>query len=221
MERKKLLLGLSFLLLCQMADAAVEIGKTYRIVPDGNDTKSLFVENASLAEKAPVVVWTETNVPAQQWEVVDAGGGDIALRNVYTGKYMDAGNIAVSQRSQPSAWTLEAVDESANAYLLRQGKYLRVISTVDGRQPQVGNNAQTWYFVEVEPQRTFDTKARQRMTDGFLHQYMQDKGSGYRTFVNGSWGEAETLEAVLDCYEATGDRTFLNVFDGRLRLVWL
>ena len=42
MERKKLLLGLSFLLLCQMADAAVEIGKTYRIVPDGNDTKSLF-----------------------------------------------------------------------------------------------------------------------------------------------------------------------------------
>ena len=213
MERKKLLLGLSFLLLCQMADAAVEIGKTYRIVPDGNDTKSLFVENASLAEKAPVVVWTETNVPAQQWEVVDAGGGDIALRNVYTGKYMDAGNIAVSQRSQPSAWTLEAVDESANAYLLRQGKYLRVISTVDGRQPQVGNNAQTWYFVEVEPQRTFDTKARQRMTDGFLHQYMQDKGSGYRTFVNGSWGEAETLEAVLDCYEATGDRTFLNVFE--------
>ena len=51
------------------------------------------------------------------------------------------------------------------------------------------------------------------MTDGFLHQYMQDKGSGYRTFVNGSWGEAETLEAVLDCYEATGDRTFLNVFE--------
>ena len=64
MERKKLHLGLSCLLICQMADAAVEIGKTYRIVPDGNDTKSLFVENASLAEKAPVVVWTETNVPA-------------------------------------------------------------------------------------------------------------------------------------------------------------
>ncbi|MBQ2168783.1 MAG: RICIN domain-containing protein, partial [Prevotella sp.] len=213
MERKKLFLGLCLLASCQMADAAVEIGKTYRIVPDGNDKKSLFVDNSSLAEKAPIVVWSETNVPAQQWEVVDAGGGNIALRNVYTGKYMDATNIALSQRSQISAWTLEAVDESNNAYLLKQGKYLRVISTVDGRQPQVSNNAQTWYFVEVEPQRTFDAKARQRMLDGFLHQYMQDKGSGYRTFVNGSWGEAETLEAILDCYEATGDRTFLNVFE--------
>ena len=214
MKIVKTLVGLVFLfLLSQPSNAVVEKGKTYRIVPEGNDKKSLFVKDASLAEKSPVVVWTETNVPAQQWLVEDAGDGAIFLRNVYTGMYMDASNIALTQRSEASAWTLEPVDESTNAYLLKQNKYLRVISTTDGRQPQVSSNAQTWYFVEIEPCSVFDSKARQRMLDGFLRQYMQDKGNGYRTFLNGGWGEAETMEALLDCYEATGDRTFLNTFE--------
>ena len=67
------------------AEAAVESGKTYRIVPDGNKGASLFVNNASKADKTPVVVWTETNVPAQQWTVITLDDGTVALRNVYTG----------------------------------------------------------------------------------------------------------------------------------------
>ena len=212
MIRKSLVACLLLAMPCA-ASAGVEIGKTYRIVPDANAEKSLFVKDASLDEKAAVVVWTETNVPAQQWTAEDAGDGNVAWRNVYTGMYLDASNISISQRSEPSAWTLELVDESTNAYLLKQNKYLRVISTTDGRQPTVGSNAQTWHLVEVEPCQTFNSDARQRMLNGFLRQYMIDKGSGYRTFLNGGWGEAETMEALLDCYEATGDRTFLNVFE--------
>ncbi|MBO4606313.1 MAG: RICIN domain-containing protein [Prevotella sp.] len=57
------------------AEAAVENGKTYRIVPDANHQTSLFVKNASKADMTPVVVWTETNVPAQQWTLVGLDEG--------------------------------------------------------------------------------------------------------------------------------------------------
>ena len=213
MGRSWLLMLMSASLPLSAALAGVEPGKTYRIAVGTDEQHSLMVADASLEEKAAVVVWTDTDVPAQQWEAEDAGDGNFYFKNVYTGKYLDAGNIAAAQRSEPSAWTLEAVDEERGEYLLKQGKYLRVVSATDGRQPVVGSNAQTWRLTEVEAQRSFDASARQRMLDGFLRQYLQDRGDGYRTFVNGSWGEAETMEALLDCYEGTGDRTFLNIFE--------
>ena len=213
MNMKSIVRCLLVLLLCQKVAAEVAPGQTYRIVPAANAEKSLMVADASLAEKAPVVVWTETDVPAQQWTVEDAGDGTVYLKNVYTGKYLDASNLAVVQRAEPSAWTLEVVDADSNEYLVKQNKYLRVISTTDGRQPVVGSGQQTWHFVEVQPQSHFDASARQRMVDGFLSHYMQDRGNGYRTFLNGGWGEAETMEALLDIYEATGDRSVLDVFE--------
>ena len=216
MKATKLIVSLLVLAVPSLVQATVEAGKTYRIVPDTDGTKSLFVQNASLDDKAAVVVWTETDVPAQQWQAEDAGNGCFALRNVYTGMYLDASNIALTQRSQRYAWQLELVDESTNAYLLKatdRDRYLRVVSTTDGRQPQVGTNAQTWRLVEVEPCTAFTSTERQRMLYGFLSHYLQDKGSGYRTFINGGWGEAETMEALLDCYEATGDRVFVQTFE--------
>ncbi len=194
------------------AEAAVESGKTYRIVPDGNKGASLFVNNASKADKTPVVVWTETNVPAQQWTVITLDDGTVALRNVYTGKYLDTKDNRLVQGSDQASWHLDAVDEDNNEYNLRQDSYLGVTSTLDGQQPTLGTQM-VWHFVEVEAQTSFDDWARQRMLDAFLEQYLQDKGKGYRTFVNGGWNEAETLEAVLDCYEATGDRRYLSVFE--------
>ena len=62
--------------------ADITAGKTYRIVLEQNAGKTLFVKNASLDEKAPVVLWTDTDVPAQQWTVLDAGNGEVCFRNV-------------------------------------------------------------------------------------------------------------------------------------------
>lgn len=213
MGRSWLLMLMSASLPLSAALAGVEPGKTYRIAVGTDEQHTLMVADASLADRAAVVVWTDTNVPAQQWEAEDAGDGNFYFKNVYSGKYLDASNLSLAQRVDPSAWTLEAVDADRGEYLLKQGKYLRVISATDGRQPVVGSSAQSWLFTEVEAQRSFDATARQRMLSGFLRQYLQDRGDGYRTFVNGSWGEAETMEALLDCYEGTGDRTFLNIFE--------
>ena len=210
---RKLFVSLLLTLCLPTVQSAVLPGRTYRIVPDGHSEKSLFVSNASLDDKAAVVVWTETDVPAQQWTVEAAEGGSVAFRNVYTGMYLDASNIMLRQSATPSAWELEAVDEATNRYRLKQSKYLRVVSTVDGRQPTVSATGQTWQLVETVPIRLLDTNIRSRMLEGFLKQYVQQRGSGYRTFMDGGWGEAETMEAMLDCYEATGDQTFLNVFE--------
>ena len=194
------------------AEAAVENGKTYRIVPDANHQTSLFVKNASKTDMAPVVVWTETNVPAQQWTLVGLDEGAVALKNVYTGLYLDTKNRLLVQNAQQAVWNLVAVDETNNDYNLSQDAFLGLNNTHDGQQPSLGNQT-VWHFEEVEPQTCFDERARQRMLDAFLAQYLQDKGKGYRTFVNGGWNEAETLEAVLDFYEATGDKRYLNVFE--------
>ena len=194
--------------------AAIEPGKTYRIVPDANANKSLFVQNSSQADKAAVVIWTDTDVPAQQWTVLDAGNGNMLLRNVYTGKYLDASSMSLTQRKEPCSWTLVPIDEAQNIYQLKlQKKYLRVVTMTDGAQPLTGITAQNWRFVEVEPQEMFDAAARRRMIDGFLEQYVQFKGQNYRTFMNGGWGEAETMEAVLDCYEATKDAELLTLYE--------
>ena len=106
------------------------------------------------------------------------------------------------------------VDGQENVYHLKQQKrFLRVATTLDGAQPTVGSSAQNWLFIEVEPRESFDEMARRRMIDGFLKQYVQFKGQSYRTFMNGGWGEAETMEAVLDCYEATKDAALLTIFE--------
>ena len=151
--------------------AGVEAGKTYRIAVGTDEQHTLMVADASLADRAAVVVWTDTDVPAQQWEAEDAGDGNFYFKNVYSGKYLDASNLSLAQRVKPSAWTLEAVDADRGEYLLKQGKYLRVISATDGRQPIVGSDAQSWLFTEVEAQRSFNAAARQRMLDGYDEVY--------------------------------------------------
>ena len=44
---------------------ALKSGKTYVISPAGDKSKALFVMNSSMEDYAPVVLWTNTDVPAQ------------------------------------------------------------------------------------------------------------------------------------------------------------
>ena len=67
--KKSFVLSLLLSLGIMQMVAEVEVGKAYRIVPESSAQKSLFVSNASLDAGAAVVIWTETDVPAQQWFV--------------------------------------------------------------------------------------------------------------------------------------------------------
>ena len=191
----------------------VEAGKTYTIALADNAKKSLFVRNSDKANAAPVVLWTETNVPAQQWTVEVNDEGRYAFKNVYTGKYLNYASNLVSQYNDPVWWTLEPVGQDGNVcHVKKTTNYLRVDDTADDSAPTLGE-AQAWQFVEKEPHPELDDYVRQYMANGYLQQYMQDKGTGYRTFNNGGWGESETLETLLDMYENSGDRRYLNIYE--------
>ncbi|MCR5269707.1 MAG: RICIN domain-containing protein [Prevotella sp.] len=210
---KKSLFSLLLMAIPAIAMGSIEVGKTYRIAPVADATKSLMSSNANTNANAAVVVWTETNLPVQQWIAEDAGEEMIAFRNVYTGKYLDSSNGSSTQVANQTGWTLTADASQADCYTMKQRLSLSLNTPAEGRQPVISRKGTLWLIEEVQPQTTFDETARQRMLSGYLQQYMQDRGTGYRTFCAGGWGEAETLECILDCYEATGDSRVLDVFE--------
>ena len=191
----------------------VEAGKSYTIALANNAKKSLFVRNSANADGAPVVLWTETNVPAQQWTVEVNDEGQFAFKNAYTDKYLNYANNLLSLHKDKSWWTLEPAGQDGKVcYLMKTNKYLHVDGTADDSAPTLGN-AQAWQFIEVDTHTELDDYVRQYMANGYLQQYMQDKGTGYRTFNNGGWGESETLETLLDMYENSGDRRYLTIYE--------
>ena len=212
MKMKKWIIAIWLMGTSVVVNGAIISGKTYSIMPEENTSKSLFVNNSSKDEHAPVVLWTETKVPAQQWTVEESGNGEWAFQNVYTGKYLNVSGKFLVQTTEKAYWTLEKADEDRNIYYIKNGEYLHASSRYDGRQPFLGA-AQTWQMVEVQPQSFFDATAPKRMADAFLQQYLQDKGNGHNTFNNGGWNEAETMETILDMYERTKDPEYLTVYE--------
>ena len=70
---KKLLLTVLMSGITGMASADIVPGKTYRIASAANEERVMFVDNSSLANNTSVVVWTDTEVPAQQLEAIANG----------------------------------------------------------------------------------------------------------------------------------------------------
>ena len=103
---------------------AQTLGKYYRIA---SGTQSVFPPNAS-GSKARVVLWTETGVAAQRWQLVDLGDGLYGFRNAYSGLYLarENGNTSgqpVSQRPLTDAgdyakWSVQPVEGVEGAYKL-------------------------------------------------------------------------------------------------------
>ena len=212
------------LLLFTTIHAALQEGKTYRIVPVNDTGKSLFVQNASFSDKTPVVMWTETNVPAQQWRVKSIMSGNrISLQNVYTGKYLHTSSNKAIQSTSAGYWTISAKDKDANTYTLSYltSSLYNDTANEDGKQVGLISKSKaeatpelaTWQFVEVDEQPSFTTAMRDDMAEAFLDHYLQNKGLALRTFINGGWGECETMEAVLDMYEQTGDSKYWNTYN--------
>ncbi|MCR5180505.1 MAG: carbohydrate-binding protein [Bacteroidaceae bacterium] len=207
------------------AYCTIEVGKTYTIRSKKYPTKSLFVENSAREVNAAILLWTETDVPSQQWKACNAGSGDISFQNVYSGYYaapqkQTKGAVFKTHRMLSYGHVvLEAVDETAGVYhILPVSKdfYLTATTGEDGEKPCWGDKddadeGQQWIISETEAKYSFTKAMREEMMDDYLNHFLKNKGSSMRTFVNGGWGESEQLEVVLDAYECTGNEKYLNI----------
>ena len=216
-----------FVLLSTLAAATLRAGltpgTTYRLQSVGAGSRSLFVKDASTATNADVVLWPETDVPAQQWTLTAVGNTAFALRNVYTGLFLGlsgTGRGATTRQiaSMASArWRIEEVDGAEGIYRLKASSgnnYLTATATADGTMPELaaladGDN-QLWRLIETEPKEAFDATLREEAMDRFISAFVTTHNS-YRAFGSGGWGNAEMLEVGLDAYEATGLQKYLTL----------
>lgn len=232
MQLKKTLFP--FFLLCLLVtnlQADIVSGKTY-VVTSALDEgqQSLFVQNASTDNQAAVVLWSQTDVPAQQWEAIVQTGGSVIFKNVYTGLYLGRatlnGRIVIVQMTDAAInsirWRINVVDGTPDAFQLAYGtSFLTATDPVkDGDAPfmsmiKTGSDAirQTWLLKEVAPTPKLTRNMRNDMMQGWLTCFLRDRGNGLSTFGDGGgWGDAEMLETMLDAYETTGEESYLNTF---------
>ena len=209
----------------QTAEITNLSGAAYRVCSKKFPSKSLFVKNSSEANSTDIVLWTETDVPAQQWTLGEASDTTVAMCNVYTTTYAapssqrPGGKLRTNRSQRNAALKLEVVDETAGIYrILSLDGYCALTATTgeDGETPvwakcsADADEGQQWFLEEVEPKSAFSAAIRDEMVETFLKQFCTSVGSSQRTFVKGGWGEAEMLEVVLDAYESTGNESYLS-----------
>ena len=201
-----------FLAFSVLACNAQIAGRYYRIV---SGTQSVFPQDAS-GSTARAVLWTETGVAAQRWQLVDLGDGLYGFRNAYSGLYLarENGNKSgqsVSQRPLTDAgdyakWSVQPVEGVEGAYKLftdNTNKYClsKNIAQGDGvmlstiYEPTTAAERTQFYLVEdAACQTSFTAAVRDSMMNGFLNQY-------YHMF-----------ETILDAFETTGDARYREIF---------
>ena len=187
------------------AHSSIAPEQTYRISSKKFPQKSLFIKDASPANNADVVLWTETWVPAQQWTLREVSDTTLVLLNNYTSSYAvlsslrSGGKFRMSRTSRNGGLVFEAVKEGSDG----ETPAMAAISEDD--------EGQLWVLEQAEACMKFNAACRDEMVEKFLKQYCTSKGSGLHTFVNGGWSESEMLEVMLDAYESTGYENYLQI----------
>ena len=208
-----------------MTISAIGDGKTYRIVSKKYPVRSLFVTDSKRNSNVDIVLWTETNVPSQQWTVVENTDGSHLLQNVYSGQYAVAKNnencsaLRTNSLRSKAPLKIVALDESAGTYLVLTADSTLSLSATDDSDGSMivwaeidaSDNAQQWVFEETEPKTEFTAAMRDEMLSAYIQRHLHTRDDGYRTFYDGGWGEAEQLEVLLDAYETTGNEYYLTL----------
>ena len=227
----KKFISLSVLLLSLVAvQAAPTVGKTYRIVIS---SKSMFVKNASFNPNDDVVLWTETDVPAQRWKLEKATDGKYAFRNLYSGLYLaakstPAAGVTLVQKSSSvkrttGAWNIKPVEGLTDVFTISAGDNEGLCigidqAAADGNQlklvePATVEKANVYCrIIESEVPTAFDAAVRDEMMQGFINQHYKKAPGGHILGKGGWWGDAEMFEVILDAFETTGDKKYQTYF---------
>ena len=210
--------------------AAPTVGKTYRIVIS---KKSMFVKDASLNRNDDVVLWTETDVPAQRWKLEKNTDGKYTFRNLYSGLYLAAkstpaaGVTLVQQsgsvKSTTGAWNIKPVEGRTDVFTISAGNNEGLCigidqAAADGNQlklvePATVEKANVYCsIIEDEVPTAFDAAVRDEMVQGFIKQHYKEAPGGHILGKGGWWGDAEMFEVILDAFETTGDKKYQTYF---------
>ena len=237
MSRTRLLFTLS-LLVTFFSAQALETGQTVRLV---YKNKSVLVENSSLDENKPALLWTETNVNSQRWTLTARTNGTFLLSNDYTGFYLSAlsaststkvniGQTNKSTANSRGSWEFVPVAGTTDKYYIFQGtgrKYalvprslsstegdtLTVINTASETNP-VDSSSLVWTVDVVEPmEKAFTKDKRDDMMNKWKARAYKQANTGWIIGGGGWWGDAEMFEIVLDALETTGDQQYATMFD--------
>lgn len=221
------------LLLCAEPVQGGELieGKRYTIgLANG---KVLFPENAGNAVNTLVVLWTDTQVPAQAWIYQTDAAKGATFVNRYADRCLSSAGTkregtAVQLRNQSSAaswWDVVPVREMEDTYELcvysTTDTFLLAAKGLDeGAKLQYVKKSNAdpaltrWVIREaVEMSESFDEAVRDAMIDGFTAKYYRRSGANYVLGKGGWWGDAEMFETILDAYETTGDTRYKTMFD--------
>ncbi len=215
--------------------AAPSPGLQYRIASAASVDKSVWVDDASRANNAAILLWTETEVPAQRWTFEQHADRSYTIRNVYTGKVLyrkghalEASAIYQSDNvaAQAAKWELQpAAGRPGHYYITQPHKdggadlYLEATSTKDGAAlslhlQKTGDDAkrQLWKIEASEVDTDYSAAMRDRIMLAWKNKYYKKAYVGYVLGSGGWWEDAEMFEIILDAYETTGEPVYETMF---------
>ncbi len=225
------LLFVTVLFIHTLSVCAFEDGQIVRL---SNAGFTLSVENSSLDQGKPVLLWTETNTNSQRWLLTETGRGTFFMQNVYSEFYL--GGLSSTTSGSQVGQIARAVAQSRGQWELvplegKEGKYIVYYSTTrryalgTGASSAEGGtitfvNVQTvdsarfvWDIEVTEPIENRLTKAiRDDMVEKWKAHYYHKASTGYVIGKGGWWGDAEMFEIVLDALETTGKKEYAEMF---------
>src|SRR5947207_6801390 len=96
--------GVAVVNMTAAAAATVDTNAWY-VLLNRNSGKALDVNGASTADGANLIQWTRTNASNQQFQFVDAGGGNYKLRARHSGKLADVLGASTADGAAVVQWT--------------------------------------------------------------------------------------------------------------------
>ncbi|MEV6443146.1 non-reducing end alpha-L-arabinofuranosidase family hydrolase [Amycolatopsis sp. NPDC051716] len=149
------------------ASAATVDTSAWYVLLNRNSGKALDVNGASTADGANLIQWTRSNATNQQFQFVDAGGGNYKLRARHSGKLADVLGASTADGASVVQWTDNGGANQQFSLADSGGGYVRLVnrnsgkvaavqgaSTADGAgvvQASSGSGTdQQWQLVQVD-----------------------------------------------------------------------